>query len=135
MIILNPQKAQAESWPPNPGFGGLNSNVRGVRVEWKKKWCFPASKTINGILKEAFGWQSKGHRFESDILHLKATSCRCCFFYDLWGLARFYCFVNIKTSSLSVIDNSLPNSINIAARVSPDYVVNINWLEPSGKFV
>ena len=37
MIILNPQKAQAVSWPPNPGFGGLNSNVRGVRVDRNKK--------------------------------------------------------------------------------------------------
>ena len=73
MIILNPHKAQAVSWPPNPGFGGLNSNVRGVRVDGNKKWFFPASKTINCILKEAFGWQLKGHRFESDILHQKET--------------------------------------------------------------
>ena len=134
MIILNPHKAQVVSWPPNPGFGGLNSNVRGVRVDRNKKWFFPASKTINCILKEAFGWQLKGHRFESDILLVKATSCRCCFFC-LSEIARIYCFVNVKISSLSVIDNSVPNSINIPARVSPDSVVNTNWLEPSGKFM
>ena len=38
MIIPNPQKAQAVSGPPNLGFGGLNSNVRGVRVDRNKKW-------------------------------------------------------------------------------------------------
>ena len=37
MIIPNPQKAQAVSGPPNLGFGGLNSNVRGVRVDRNKK--------------------------------------------------------------------------------------------------
>ena len=37
MIILNPQKAQAVSGPPNLGFWGLNSNVRGVRVDRNKK--------------------------------------------------------------------------------------------------
>ena len=37
MIMLNPQKAQAQSGPPNPGFGGPNSNVRGVRVDRNKK--------------------------------------------------------------------------------------------------
>ena len=37
MIILNPQKAQAVSCPPNPGFGGSNSNVRGVRIDRNKK--------------------------------------------------------------------------------------------------
>ena len=37
MIILNPQKAQAQSGPPNPGFGGPNSNVRGVRRDRNKK--------------------------------------------------------------------------------------------------
>ena len=40
-------------------------------------------------LARAFGWQSKGHRFESDILHLKATSCRCCFFYHKYHLHQF----------------------------------------------
>ena len=37
MIILNPAKAQTQSGPPNPGFGGPNSNVRGVRVDRNKK--------------------------------------------------------------------------------------------------
>ena len=37
MIMLNPQKAQAQSGPPNPGFGGPNSNVRGVRIDRNKK--------------------------------------------------------------------------------------------------
>ena len=37
MIMLNPQKAQAVSGPPNPGFGGPNSGVRGVRVDRNKK--------------------------------------------------------------------------------------------------
>ena len=37
MIMLNPQKAQAVSGPPNPSFGGPNSNVRGVRVDRNKK--------------------------------------------------------------------------------------------------
>ena len=37
IIMLNPQKAQAQSGPPNPGFGGLNSNVRGVRIDRNKK--------------------------------------------------------------------------------------------------
>jgi len=37
MIMLNPQKAQAQSGPPPPGFGGPNSNVRGVRVDRNKK--------------------------------------------------------------------------------------------------
>mgnify|MGYP006154612707 CR=1 FL=1 len=37
MIMLNPQKAQAVSGPPNPGFGGPNSNVRGVRIDRNKK--------------------------------------------------------------------------------------------------
>ena len=36
MIMLNPQKAQAQSPPPNPGFGGGNG-VRGVRVDRNKK--------------------------------------------------------------------------------------------------
>ena len=36
MIMLNPQKAQAESGPPNPGFGGGNG-VRGVRIDRNKK--------------------------------------------------------------------------------------------------
>jgi hypothetical protein len=36
MIMLNPQKAQAVSGPPNPGFGGGNG-VRGVRVDRNKK--------------------------------------------------------------------------------------------------
>ena len=39
MIMLNPQKAQAQSVPPLPpgqdGFGG--SNVRGVRIDRNKK--------------------------------------------------------------------------------------------------
>ena len=37
MIMLNPQKAQAVSGPPNPSFGGPNSNVRGVRIDRNKK--------------------------------------------------------------------------------------------------
>ena len=37
IIILNPAKAQTQSGPPNPGFGGPNSNVRGVRVDRNKK--------------------------------------------------------------------------------------------------
>ena len=37
VIMLNPQKAQAVSGPPNPSFGGPNSNVRGVRVYRNKK--------------------------------------------------------------------------------------------------
>ena len=37
MIMLNPQKAQAQSGPPNPGFGGPNSNVRGARINRNKK--------------------------------------------------------------------------------------------------
>ena len=38
MIMLNPQKAQAQSGPPDPGFsGGRNSNVRGVRIDRNKK--------------------------------------------------------------------------------------------------
>ena len=36
MIMLNPQKAQAQSPPPNPNFGGGNG-VRGVRVDRNKK--------------------------------------------------------------------------------------------------
>ena len=36
MIMLNPQKAQAVSGPPNPGFGGGNG-VRGVRIDRNKK--------------------------------------------------------------------------------------------------
>ena len=36
MMILNPQKAQAQSPPPNPGFGGGNG-VRGVRIDRNKK--------------------------------------------------------------------------------------------------
>jgi len=37
MIMLNPQKAQAVSGPPNPSFGGPNSNVRGVSIDRNKK--------------------------------------------------------------------------------------------------
>ena len=37
MIMLNPQKAQAQSGPPPPGFGGPNSNVRGVKIDRNKK--------------------------------------------------------------------------------------------------
>ena len=37
MIMLNPQKAQAQSGIDPPGFGGPNSNVRGVRVDRNKK--------------------------------------------------------------------------------------------------
>ena len=37
VIMLNPQKAQAVSGPPNPSFGGPNSNVRGVRIDRNKK--------------------------------------------------------------------------------------------------
>jgi hypothetical protein len=37
MIMLNPKKAQAESGPPAPGFGGPNSNVRGVRINRNEK--------------------------------------------------------------------------------------------------
>ena len=36
MIMLNPQKAQAQSGPPFPNFGG-GSGVRGVRVDRNKK--------------------------------------------------------------------------------------------------
>ena len=37
MIILNPAKAAQQSGPPNPGFGGPNSNVRRVRIDRNKK--------------------------------------------------------------------------------------------------
>ena len=37
MIILNPAKAAQQSGPPNPGFGGPNSNVKGVRIDRNKK--------------------------------------------------------------------------------------------------
>jgi len=37
IIMLNPQKAQAQSGIDPPGFGGPNSNVRGVRVDRNKK--------------------------------------------------------------------------------------------------
>jgi len=37
MIILNPAKAAQQSGPPNPGFGGPNSNARGVRIDRNKK--------------------------------------------------------------------------------------------------
>ncbi len=37
MIMLSPQKAQAQSGPPAPNFGGPNSNVRGVRIDRNKK--------------------------------------------------------------------------------------------------
>ena len=36
MIMLNPQKAQAQSGPPNPGFGG-GSGIKGVRINRNKK--------------------------------------------------------------------------------------------------
>ena len=36
MIMLNPAKAQTQSGPPDPGFGGGNG-VRGVRVDRNKK--------------------------------------------------------------------------------------------------
>jgi len=36
MIMLNPQKAQAQSGPPNPGFGG-DSCIKGVRINRNKK--------------------------------------------------------------------------------------------------
>ena len=36
MIMLNPQKAQAQSGPPDPNFGGGNG-VRGVRIDRNKK--------------------------------------------------------------------------------------------------
>ena len=37
IIMLNPQKAQAQSGIDPPAFGGPNSNVRGVRVDRNKK--------------------------------------------------------------------------------------------------
>ena len=37
MVMLNPQKSQAQSGPPAPNFGGPNSNVRGVRIDRNKK--------------------------------------------------------------------------------------------------
>ena len=36
MVMLNPQKAQAQSGPPDPNFGGGNG-VRGVRIDRNKK--------------------------------------------------------------------------------------------------
>ena len=36
MIMLNPAKAQTQSGPPNPGFGGGNG-ARGVRRNKNKK--------------------------------------------------------------------------------------------------
>ena len=36
MIMLNPAKAQTQSGPPNPGFGGGNG-IRGVRINKNKK--------------------------------------------------------------------------------------------------
>ena len=36
MIMLNPQKAQAQSGPPLPNFGG-GSGIKGVRVNRNKK--------------------------------------------------------------------------------------------------
>ena len=36
IIMLNPQKAQAQSGPPNPGFGG-GSGIKGVRINKNKK--------------------------------------------------------------------------------------------------
>jgi|TARA_B100000768_G_scaffold167832_1_gene172231 hypothetical protein len=36
MVLLNPQKAQAQSGPPNPGFGG-GDGVRGARRNKNKK--------------------------------------------------------------------------------------------------
>ena len=36
MIMLNPQRAQAQSGPPNPGFGG-GSGIKGVRINRNKK--------------------------------------------------------------------------------------------------
>ena len=36
MVMLNPQKAQAQSGPPNPGFGG-GSGIKGVRINRNKK--------------------------------------------------------------------------------------------------
>jgi len=37
IIMLNPQKAQAQSVPPGQGSGFPNSNVRGVRIDRNKK--------------------------------------------------------------------------------------------------
>ena len=37
IIMLNPQKAQAQYRPSNPGFLGPNSNVKGVRIDRNKK--------------------------------------------------------------------------------------------------
>ena len=36
MIMLNPQRAQAQSLPDNPNFGG-GSGIKGVRVNRNKK--------------------------------------------------------------------------------------------------
>ena len=36
MIMLNPQKAQAQSPPPDPGFSG-GSGIKGVRINRNKK--------------------------------------------------------------------------------------------------
>ena len=36
MIMLNPAKAQTQSGPPNPGFGGGNG-ITGVRINKNKK--------------------------------------------------------------------------------------------------
>ncbi len=45
-----------------------------------QKKCIFAPDSEGGLaqLARAFDWQSKGHRFDSDILHPKLFVCRGC---------------------------------------------------------
>ena len=45
--------------------------VEGNWLQMKNIYIFVASNGGLAQLARAFDWQSKGHRFDSDILHLK----------------------------------------------------------------
>jgi hypothetical protein len=55
-------------------------------MQMKNIYIFVASKGGLAQLARAFDWQSKGHRFDSDILHLKIkTLQRCKVFFIFWS--------------------------------------------------
>ena len=69
---------------------------------------FVASKGGLAQLARAFDWQSKGHRFDSDILHeinqgVATLSCDSLLFFELTKVLSFNFFRKIFESSVTKV--------------------------------
>ncbi len=79
----------------------------------KKSYIFVASKGGLAQLARAFDWQSKGHRFDSDILHLIIKELQALKFVTLFLYIQLYIQTKKKKNLTKDIKNKYHSLVKV----------------------